>query len=629
MPYSRASSLLLLVSGLMLVSLGGPLAGQEPAKTIRRGGASGARRALVIGNGAYKESPLRCPVNDASDMATALKGLGFAVTSKTNATYREMEDAIRAFGAEVQPNDVALFYFSGHGAQVGGVNYLIPVGMDAQSEEEIKYKAAPADLVLDKLKRAKSSVNIVILDACRNNPFQQFKGLQQGLAPMTAVKGSLIAYATAPGTVALDGSGRNSPYTKHLLRNIKTPGLEVGRALRQVRAAVLAETKQKQVPWEAVSLVGDFYFAGRIVPSMPDAPMEDLRVTATFTVREEKSEGPLVEGAEVELWYQPRTGLRGTLMGSANSDEKGRANVDATLSLDQQLRGAYVAVVNRGTLTKSWSLPRFPERRVWNVYAPKLPMAPTIPSRPPTTTPTIPSGSKTITNSIGMKLVLIPAGEFIMGSPESDADAFENEHPQHRVKITKPFYLGVTEVTQEQYERVMGENPSQFKDDPQRPVETVSWEDADKFCERLSEKEGKMYHLPTEAEWEYACRAGSTTKWCFGDSESQLGDYAWYDEEYGSGSTHPVGQKKPNAWGLYDMHGNVWEWCVDWKADYVNSSSSDPTGPSSGSSRVFRGGSWYYTARNCRSAYRHFSPGSERYFLGFRVSLVLADGSGK
>ena len=138
-----------------------------------------------------------------------------------------------------------------------------------------------------------------------------------------------------------------------------------------------------------------------------------------------------------------------------------------------------------------------------------------------------------------------------------------------------------------------------------------------------------MYHLPTEAEWEYACRAGSTTKWCFGDSESQLGDYAWYDEEYGSGSTHPVGQKKPNAWGLYDMHGNVWEWCVDWKADYVNSSSSDPTGPSSGSSRVFRGGSWYYTARNCRSAYRHFSPGSERYFLGFRVSLVLADGSGK
>jgi formylglycine-generating enzyme required for sulfatase activity len=231
-----------------------------------------------------------------------------------------------------------------------------------------------------------------------------------------------------------------------------------------------------------------------------------------------------------------------------------------------------------------------------------------------------------ITNRFGMKLVLIPAGEFMMGSPGSDDDAFHDEKPQRRVKITKPFYLGVTEVTQEQYEQVMGENPSEFKDDPQCPVEKVSWEDAEKFCERLSEKEGKTYQLPTEAQWEYACRSGSTTKWCFGDSESQLDDYAWYDDNSGN-TTHPVGQKKPNAWGLYDMHGNVWEWCANWwDDDYSESSSTDPTGPSSGSVRVGRGGGWYDAAWYCRSAYRYGGPpGIGVDHLGFRVSLVPAD----
>ena len=188
-------------------------------------------------------------------------------------------------------------------------------------------------------------------------------------------------------------------------------------------------------------------------------------------------------------------------------------------------------------------------------------------------------GPNVITNSIGMKLVLIPAGEFLMGSPESDSDAPDEEKPQHKVRISKPFYLGVTEVTQEQYERVMGENPSRFKGDPQRPVEKVSWEDAVAFCRKLSEKEGRTYRLPTEAEWEYACRAGSQTKWSFGDDDSALKEYAWYLDNADS-TTHPVAQKKPNAWGLYDMHGNVWEWCQDWYGDV-------PTRQRDGSSRSF------------------------------------------
>ena len=234
-----------------------------------------------------------------------------------------------------------------------------------------------------------------------------------------------------------------------------------------------------------------------------------------------------------------------------------------------------------------------------------------------------------ITNSLGTRLAFVPAGEFLMGSPDSDNDAHKNEKPQHRVRITRPFYLGVHPVTQEEYERVMGNNPSQFKGDPQRPVESVSWNDAMEFCRQLSEKEGKEYRLPIEAEWEYACRAGSRTEWCFGDSESQLAGYAWYFDN-SDHTTHPVGQKKPNGWGLYDMHGNVWEWCSDWyvRDYYENSSANDPQGPSSGSHRVIRGGSWNTVACYSRSANRFdYSPGNRSGILGFRVCLAWTDDS--
>jgi formylglycine-generating enzyme required for sulfatase activity len=230
-------------------------------------------------------------------------------------------------------------------------------------------------------------------------------------------------------------------------------------------------------------------------------------------------------------------------------------------------------------------------------------------------------------DGVKLELVLIPAGEFLMGSPDSDKDASPNEKPQHRVRITKPFYLGKYLVTQEQWEAVMSYNPSQFKG-PKNPVERVSWEDCRGFVEKLNAKVGGgKFSLPTEAQWEYACRAGSTTRYCYGDDETQLGEYAWY-EENSDRKTHPVGEKTPNAGGLYDMHGNVWEWCQDWydQGYYANSPTDDPTGPAGGSIRVNRGGSWSLTARNCRSAIRfRFSPGHRVIILGFRVSRVPAE----
>jgi len=228
---------------------------------------------------------------------------------------------------------------------------------------------------------------------------------------------------------------------------------------------------------------------------------------------------------------------------------------------------------------------------------------------------------------VKLELVLIPAGEFKMGSPDSDKDAFKWEKPQHRVRITKPFYLGKFLVTQEQWEAVMGGNPSDLKG-PKKPVEMVNWEDCQKFLKRLNDKvRGERFQLPTEAQWEYACRAGSKTRYCFGDDEKQLGEYGWYEKNSGN-TTHPVGEKKPNGWGLYDMHGNVWEWCQDWYGDgyYATSPTDDPMGAATGSHRVVRGGWWFDPAGLCRSAFRGLSESGRRFEdLGLRVSLVPAE----
>jgi formylglycine-generating enzyme required for sulfatase activity len=237
----------------------------------------------------------------------------------------------------------------------------------------------------------------------------------------------------------------------------------------------------------------------------------------------------------------------------------------------------------------------------------------------------VPPSEKTITLDLGkkviMKLVLIPAGKFLMGSPENEAGRDENEGPQREVTISKPFYIGIYEVTQEQYEAVIGSNPSEFKG-AAKPVENVSWDNAMEFCKRLSQKTGKTITLPTEGQWEYACRAGSKTRFSFGDDEKQLDYYAWYTSN-SSEATHPVGQKKPNAFGLYDMHGNASEWCSYWYAgSYVNGQEKNPTGPNSGTYRVFRGGGWDDYASGCRVAGRSSgTPGDSDINLGFRCVL--------
>lgn len=274
---------------------------------------------------------------------------------------------------------------------------------------------------------------------------------------------------------------------------------------------------------------------------------------------------------------------------------------------------------------------------------------------------------KEITNSIGMKMKSIPLGSFAMGSPVTERNR-EDHEVVHQVTLSSDFYLGVYEVTQAQYERVMGKNPSYFQDlriqgdNSNHPVEYVYWSEAVHFCERLSELPeekvaGRVYRLPTEAEWEYACRAGSKTAYGFGDEPRDLKDHAWFANNSGTKqidadalsdqhrdnprnyvdaleaagcTTHPVGLKKPNAWGLYDMHGNVAEWISEWYAAYPKEAISDPgqpltlpTEPEGNKAHLIRGGSWYTTAADCRSAARRKVTSSYRdVVIGFRVVMI-------
>lgn len=508
------------------------------------------RIALVIGNAIYQyTTPLTNPANDAQDIVRVLKELQFQVMLKTDATLNTMADAIFAFGEQLKGGGVGLFYYAGHGIQVKGENYLIPIDANVVREDEIKRKTINVKDILDKMDEAKSHLNLVFLDACRNNPFpRSVRAVSRGLTGMNAPSGTLLAFATNPDNVAADGNGRNGTYTKHLLHYITQPGLEVGMMLRKIRTAVKEETGGQQVPWENGSMEGEFYFTvlsgtPSIMPSL--SPPQPTLPTSLSQVTETPSRPA------------PPSPAGGT----------------------QVAGGVY------------------------------------------------PGAPQTLRNSLGMEFVLIPAGEFQMGS--TDIGAYEDEKPVYTVRLTKPFYLGKYEVTQVQWEAVMGNNPSRFKSDVPLPVENVSWQEVQEFIRRLNARErSTTYRLPTEAEWEYAARARSTKAYSFGNSQGALGHYpeleryAWHKENSGN-KTHSMRQLEPNGWGLYDMHGNVSEWVQDWAGKYTQSMAVNPEGPSSGFYRVYRGGSWRSTASGCRSASRRREmPGYRSDDLGFRLLRV-------
>ena len=520
------------------------------------------RTALVIGNAAYESGPLRNPVNDATDVAATLQRLGFDVSLLRDAKLRAMEEAIEAFSQKLRKGGVGLFYFAGHGLQVAGENYIVPIGARISREQDVRFETVQVGRVLGGMEDAGNDINLIILDACRDNPFaRSFRsGAQRGLAVSSAVRGSLMAYATAPGKTAADGTGRNGVYTQQLLKYITTPGMKVEDVFKRVRLSVEDATNGQQTPWETTSLRGDFYFTG---PASAAA-------------------------SAVMSTPSPQSSSATPQLGTADASSQHRPAVKPLSAApgNQPQLGPQVAV---------------------GIYPPTGQTAAPAPSFEPRR------------NSIGMELVLIPPGEFKMGSDSDRPD----EKPSHPVVISKAFYLGKYEVTQAQWQEVMGTNPSHFKGDPNRPVERVSWKMVQEFINKLNAKEGhNLYRLPTEAEWEYAARAGSTTKYYFGDDDALLEQYAWFNKN-DKGATHPVGQLKPNAWGLYDMMGNVWEWVQDWRGPYAAGHQVDPQGPATGNARGYRGGGWGYPHIRCRVAFRSYdSPDYVYGTHGFRLAMT-------
>jgi len=413
------SATLLLLGGWGVPSFEQPDWLQSRAAGIPQIPTQTKRYALVVGNGAYAQSPLANPRNFAA-MAAKLRGLGFEVIEKTNVvSNRDFRALLDQFQERLEANSVALVFYAGHGIQVDGHNYLIPTQAKIAKESDARYEALDVDDLILVMQQKKTRLNVLILDACRNNPYERSfrSGNGRGLAIVGApIPGTLIAYATAANKTASDGEGQNGLYTQELLKALNAPGQSLEQVFKQVRMNVAAQSKNQQIPAEYSYVTEDFYF---LEPGSAPVPLPLATTRPTSQPLRVPVSVP-TQNPELQDTPQPEQSL--------------------------------------------------PE---------------------------------TVTNSLGMEFKLIPAGSFIMGDSH------------HNVTLTQPFYIQSTEVTQAMWINVMGQNPSHFKN-PKRPVENVSWNDVQMFIQKLNQRGEGVYRLPTEAEWEYAARAGTTAHYACG-----------------------------------------------------------------------------------------------------------------
>ena len=591
---------------LALLAMFSGAAGQD-SRSVRRVEVE-QRRALLIGNAAYQHvRPLQNTLADVEALEGALRELGFEVTVEQDRGVVEMDAALTKFAESLRPRDLAFFYFSGHGVEVRGENYLLPVDFLPGSGASTRRTALAAADVLEELEE-KAQVRVLVLDACRDNPFGD-KSANGGLAKMGAASGTLIAYATGAGNVASDNrAGELGLYMTHLVKELRKPGaVELGAVFDQTQVSVFYASKlahprrDAQDPETSDKVMGKVYLRGgpEVDPTLGGGGKDPVKVVplAADWVTDWQALEPLEESKDPD-------------------------GVPTVREYIEKYKGEDRAGV--------WV------KRAERLLA-KLEEDVVVPGQE-------------WTNSLGMEFAWIPEGRFVMGSPEGEEGRFDNER-QHEVRISEGFWMGKYEVTQGEWKAVMGENPSDFEScRPRCPVESVSWNDVQDFILELNKAEsgkGYRYRLPTEAEWEYAARAGSlgatpegdlrilgknnapvldVQAWYGGNSGvSYAGGYGcseWEERQYAAErcGPHPVGLKRANGWGLHDMLGNVWEWTADWYGAYPSGMVTDPRGPSTGSFRVRRGGGWRSIAGIVRSAYRYrSSPGHRYYYIGFRL----------
>ncbi|MEM7768122.1 MAG: SUMF1/EgtB/PvdO family nonheme iron enzyme [Pseudomonadota bacterium] len=537
------------------------------------------RVALVIGNGSY-ETPgwqLANPVNDARLMAEALAGVGFDVTLVLDATEDGMEDAFAAHGTRLRnagPEGVGLIYFAGHGVQSQGYNYLLPVDVQARTEQDIWAQAPRLGQALQHVRAAGNAVNFVILDACRNNPLPSAtrSAGSGGLAPVARSRGLLVSYATEPGYTAADGAGTNSPFTRALAEIIGQDGLIAEQVFKRVADRVSVATGGAQTPFYNSGLTGEDFCFGDCTGS------------------------PIVIAGPAE----------GVVEGASDGRDLGASGTPGV-----------EAVSGRITIADDGSDGAAPGPIAAGETFQDCPACPT--------------------------MTVIPAGTFEMGSPETEAGRKDDEGPVRTVAVAA-FAASVHEITYGEYEACRaaggcGADPRAALRDPlwgsdDRPVSHVTWADAQAYVEWLAvQTGGGAYRLLTEAEWEYAARAGTDGPFHTGDTiESKQANYNG-TRAYGSGAKGewprqplPVGRYGPNAFGLHDMHGNIAEWVSDCRRNtYVGLPTDGSAAPGAANcSRVVRGGDFTKVPSYIRSAKRDSHPqlGSDDG-IGFRVAKTL------
>ena len=543
------------------------------------------RVALVVGNSTYSHiARLPNPENDAADMAAALQRLGFDVTTAQDADRAALNEALRVFTRESVGADMALVFYAGHGLEMDGVNYLVPVDARLERDTDVRFETVALDDVL--AATAGASLRMVILDACRNNPLA--RSMQRTVARRSVSGGSfgdlnedllgdetLVAYAAAAGTTAADGRGRNSPYTSALLAYLEEP-LELSAVFRRVRGRVLESTDRQQRPHEYGSLLREHYLSG---------------VTASAPVAVAATDGAAARLQQENLFWQ-------SILGSRNA-----ADFEA-----------YLAQFPDG-VSGALATNRLTELRV-------------DPARPGPVEP----GSMFRDCAGCPEMVVVPPGRFRMGCVSGD-NCGTNELPAHEVSVAS-FALSKYEVTFEEYDRFARDTSRRRPDDHgwgrgRRPVIDVSWDDAVAFAAWLSAETGAPYRLPSEAQWEYAARAGTTTPYSWGQEIGRnrancVGCGSRWDDE----RTAPVGSFPANGWGLHDMSGNVDELVQDcWHRNYAGAPRDGSAWTRGGNCgiRMYRGGSWLSPfVSSLRSSDRNLRNADLRdYSVGFRVARTL------
>lgn len=579
--------------------------------------AQARRVALLIGNQAYPVGALRFPLQDVATLRSALLGIGFReadVQVLSNADQRAMKRALSAFGDRARGAEVAFLYYSGHGAQARGQNWLIPIGADVRKEADYEIEAVSAQAALSQLQEAAPGLSVVVLDACRDNPSAVTKSGTKGLGRMDAGAGTVLAFATAPNATAAD----NGVYARLLAVQLRKPGQEILDVFRNTGAEVRAATKGEQAPRVSeVDLPQRYYLAGAAARSAPGT-----------VVSEPVSQGEL-DLADLQRQAQvhaERERLASATLARMQGDFAQVSAFSGPSALQAQAWERFLA---------AWPEEKAPGEvgiRLRTQASQRLVQA-RASGAPPQTVAAARSGlTEAFTvNGVRFKMVDIPRGTFLMGSPESEPDRNPDEK-QHAVSV-KAFQLGQMEVTQDLWKAVMGPNPSRFSQcGAECPVDNVNWDGAQAFIQRLNQMTGQRFRLPSEAEWEYAARAGTTAAFSTGSTLSSEqanfdGDYTYNGSTKGAyrRTTTPAGSFDANGYGLHDMHGNVWEWVQDCYGPYDRA-------PNDGSAfedascklRVARGGSWFNAPQRSRSAQRTWDvPGGRVINTGFRLARTV------